>query len=195
MNENKAHEDLEFIKNIIAESKQSVVFGNDFIIWGVLVALSLITTYILSITGYGMYIKWLWVGSISIGWIYQAIVFKTAYRPIGAKTFIDKIIGRLWVATGICATTVAFMGMFVTNFGMYISPLICSFLTVAYFVTGELLKKTTWRYLAAGWWLCAVVMFLFPGKNSIIIMAVGITCLQIIPGITIRKNALEKVRN
>ncbi|MFA8342761.1 MAG: hypothetical protein ACEPO8_07275 [Rhodothermaceae bacterium] len=187
MDKNKALEDLAFVKNIIEESNQSVIFGRGFIVWGVLIAISLIATYTMIKTQTYSYISWWWCIVIGGGWLYEAINWKKSVKRDQPRTFIDKIIGKVWLAMGISASIIGISGMFFTNFGMHISALISLVLAVAYLTTGELLKKTYWRYFAGGWWAVSIVMLLWPGVHTTLIMAGAMVAFQIVPGIIIQK--------
>jgi len=188
MDKNKALEDLNFIKNIIDQSKQSIIFGRSFINWGILITFSLIATYIMIQLKAYSYIKWWWTTAISCGWIYEAIYWKKCLKRENPRTFIDKIIGKVWIAFGISASIIGFSGMFLESFGNHISALVSLLLAIAVFATGELIRKTYWRFFACGWWCVALIMLIWPGIHNLLIMASSMIAFQILPGIMIQKN-------
>lgn len=48
--------------------------GKDYIVWGILVLIGLIGTYVSEMMKVYKYIAWLWIIVICIGWIYSLMV-------------------------------------------------------------------------------------------------------------------------
>jgi len=74
MDENKAMEELQFIRKIIEETKHNVMHnGKDYIFWGVLVIIGMLSQYILILNKIYFRYFWIWVVLIPIGWAFSII--------------------------------------------------------------------------------------------------------------------------
>jgi hypothetical protein len=60
-------------------------------------------------------------------------------------------------------------------------------LGVSYFVTGVIYGQRWISYLSIGWWLGAVITFIWSGMNSLLVFAFMMVVLQILPGIVFYK--------
>ncbi len=190
MNKNEVVENLEFIKKVIQESRQSIIYGTSFIVWGALVSLSLVITYLLILTENYSSIQYIWIGLMIIGWgysVYEKRKLQTETKP---KTFVENITSSVWFATGISITTIAILGMTGKTFNPgYISPIISMILGVAYYVTASLHNYKWLKNISFGWWIGAICLFFITSSFSLIIMAILMICFQVIPGlILLNKN-------
>ncbi len=194
METNSALEELSFIKKVIEDSKKILIIdGKDFIIWGIIAALGLLTTYVAIIIKKYFLIDWSWFILIGIGWLYAFFSnFKKA-KARKTRTFAGKIMGAIWFSMGIAATILGFIGGGSGAIqGVFISPSICTVVGVAYFLTGIVYGSKWITGLSIGWWLGAIYMFLFPGLYSLLMMTGMMLVFQIIPGIILyRKYSIE----
>lgn len=185
MNQETALKDLEFIKNIMADAQKKVYDnGVGLIGWGILVTIGLISTYIGIVSKYYFVYAWNWVVVVGIGWA-ATIVHSIKHKKLSSeRTFGGKILSALWIAGGVAMTLIGFVGTSAGAYsGVYISPLISIILGIMYFVTGAILGKKWVSYLSIGWWLGAIIMFVWPYLYTLLFMAALIILLQIIPGI------------
>ena len=185
MEKHDAELEISMIKQIMDDSKKIVVDdGKGYIIWGVLIVIGLLGTYFLILSKLYNYIGWLWIASIGAGWIYTIIIHAVKGHKKKARTFAGKILGALWFSCGISMTIVGFVGTGTGSYGAYIiSPLMAVILGVAYFVTGFIYGMAWVRNLALGWWIGAIVTFVWTGMYSLLVFAGMMIALQIIPGI------------
>lgn len=185
MEKHNAELEISMIKQIMDDSKKIVVDdGKGYIIWGVLIVIGLLGTYFLILSRLYSYIGWLWITSIGAGWIYTIIVNAVKGHKKKVRTFAGKILGALWFSCGISMTIVGFVGTGTGSYGAYIiSPLMAVILGVAYFVTGFIYGMAWVRNLAVGWWIGAIVTFIWTGMYSLLVFAGMMIALQIIPGI------------
>jgi hypothetical protein len=189
MEENKAYEELLFIKQIIEESKRELVYnGIDYIVWGVLVFIGLITTYVTYTTDHilGDNIVWMvWFGIVAAGYLFGYFNGKKEER-IMPPTFLRRSISALWTATGISMMILGFVAPISNNhLSLFICPFLSTVLGLAYYVTGFLVASKQMKYLSFGWWAGAVIMFVKPGFYTLLLMAFMMLVLQTIPGILI----------
>lgn len=185
MNEQQALEEISYIKNIIDDSRKTVVEnGIGYIVWGILVILGLLSTYYFINSKMYSYIPWNWVVFMGIGWIFTIIKVRKKIKEKKSRTFIGKIESALWFSSGIAMTILGFVATSSGAIsGMFVSALISVVLGITYFVSGFLYNYKWISLLAIGWWIGAIIMFYFPGMHVFLIMSLMIILLQIIPGI------------
>ena len=195
MDRQGALKEITFIKKVIEESRNSIIYHPSYLFWGVVTAIALITTYLLHHYQAFSIIPWIWIVAVLAGWVYTAYTMYHGVNKKKVKTFLDKITGSVWFAVGITATLVSLTGSFLNVFDpIFVSPLVSSIIGIAYFVTGVAHNKTWFRNLALGWWLGALLLFLFSSVYSTLIMAGLIIGLQIVPALILRKE-LKQVRS
>lgn len=188
MENQTALEDLQYIRKVIENSKRALVYnGRDYIFWGILVIIGLISTY--ALIEYQVYFNyfWIWLALVAVGWIFSLIGSKKS--KVGMpRTFSDRIVGSVWLSTGIAMSILGFIGPVSKAFHpVFISPLLSVVLGTAYFITGNIFESRWFTYLSIGWWAGAMVMFFFPGAHSLFIMALMMLFFQTIPGIVLYK--------
>jgi hypothetical protein len=189
MEKQQAELEINMIKKIMEDSRKIVIDdGMGYIIWGILIVIGLLGTYFSILFREYNYIMWLWIAAIGAGWVYTIIVHAKRGHREKVKTFAGKILGALWFSSGVAMTIVGFIGAGSGSFGPYtISPLMSVILGTAYFVTGVIYGQNWLRNLSIGWWLGAIITFIWTGMNSLLIFAFMMIVLQIIPGIILFK--------
>jgi len=185
MEKQQAELEINMIKKIMEDSRKIVIEdGIGYIVWGLLVFVGMISSYFAVLTKQYNYTIWIWVILISGGWAYTIISYFLKDSKKKASTLAGKILGGLWISTGISMTLIGFVGPLSHSIGGYtVTPLISIILGIAYFVSGIVYGQGWIRNLASGWWAGAVVMFFWPGINTFFIFAAMMALLQIIPGI------------
>ncbi|MGA2668089.1 MAG: hypothetical protein ABSF32_04135 [Ignavibacteria bacterium] len=180
----QAESEIAVIKKIMEDSKRIAVNdGKDFIIWGTLVFTGLIGTYLFILWNIEVYIGWLWCAVILIGWIFSIKMHSRAKKSCNARTFAGKILGALWVSSGIGMSLIGFIAGAGSTISMWaICPLISIILGIAYYVSGIIYGYSWINYISLGWWAGAVVMFIFPGIYTLLLFALMMAMLQILPG-------------
>lgn len=181
----KLFEDLEYIKQIIHDSRNVVVQnGIGFIVWGIIIIIGLVFSYIDTSLSGDQYSSEGWLILISGGWLYTIFSWLTNRKVKKAITFAERIIGSTWLAAGITMTLLGFVGPAAGAYnGVYVSPLLASILGIAFFITANIHNSKILKSIAPLWWLGAAYMLIFPGIQTIIIMAAMMLFLQVIPGI------------
>ena len=185
MDRQTAFEELAYIKKIIQDSRRKVIEnGLGFIIWGILVLLGLLSTYLLIINKIHLSIPWNWIVLIGGGWLFTFFKVGQYKKKKRTSSFAEKIAGALWFSSGISMTLFGFIAPAsgAVN-GVFISPMISIVLGVAYFVSGFLYDYKWISLLAFGWWVGAIIMFFYPGMHVFLIMSLMLILLQIVPGI------------
>ncbi len=185
MEKQQAELEINMIKKIMEDSRKIVVDdGIGYIVWGVLILIGMISSYFAVLTKQYNYTIWIWVILICGGWAYSIISHFLRDSKKKASTFTGKILGGLWISTGISMTLIGFAGPLSHSIGGYtVTPLISIMLGIAYFVSGIIYGQGWIRNLALGWWAGAVVMFFWPGIHTFLIFAAMMAFLQVVPGI------------
>lgn len=189
-------QELEFIRKVIQDSRQSVVDnGMSFIVWGVLVTIGVGSIYVERLQE-----SWGWSGWVWLVCILSGIAFsinegrKESVRPV--KSFAERLIGRLWASLGISMALLGFVGAGSQSIHpMMISPLISLFLAVSYYVTGYVYDLKWFRNLAFGWWAGAIVMFLWHSPHALGLYCLMMIGLQIVPGIILYRRSKQTLAN
>ena len=185
METKQAELEITLIKKIMQDSRKIIAFnGVDYIIWGILVLLGLIGTYASIIIREGIYIIWVWIILMGIGWIYSLSVHYIGSKKVRTWTLAGKLLGGIWLSCGIAMFIIGFVATYAGAIkGWAIAPTISVILGIAYFASGIIYGHPWVKYLYLGWWGGAVVMFLYPGRHTLLIFAAMMILFQIIPGI------------
>jgi len=185
MQEKKLYEDLQYIKQIINDSRNLVVEnGIGFIIWGILIVIGLLYTYFDFLLKAQLHNNIAWVVLISGGWILSFISAYKKREHSNVTTFAGKLLSSVWISAGIAMTILGFIGSASGAYkGVYISPILSTILGIAFFISAQVYKNKIMTLLAPLWWLGAIYMFFFPGLETLLIMAFMMLLMQVVPGI------------
>ncbi len=187
MDENTALDEIKFIKKIIEDSKRTVINdGIGYIFWGLIVTIGLLADYLIFVLQVNLSFIWVWVVLIGFGWIYSFISYFRKGKKHRSHNFASMLLRSIWLACGIAMTIVGFVGVFSGAIGgVFVSPLISSILGIGFMMSGYIYNLNWVKYLSAGWWVGAIVMFIYPGIQTILIMAFMMLAFQVVPGIII----------
>ena len=191
MDELTAQQEIAFIKKVMQDSRKVVYSdGIEFIYWGVIVSICLIYTYFSVYFRGERYIFYVWLILMLLGYAGNALFLRKRYKRLKVKSLAGNMLGLIWGATGGAMLLVGFVGGFSGAIrGVFISPLMCSFLGPAYLLSGYIYGKKWVSYLSVFWWAGAIVMFIWPGLYTVLMMACMMIVLQIMPGIILYKDS------
>ncbi len=184
-------DDLAFIKKIVEESRKNVcASGDHLIVWGILISIALVVSWILALNQISGMTEWIhWGLVIAGGWLFELIYNRKVGRNKPVRTYAEKADGMLWLAIGITMTTVGFFGGWGGAINtQFLSPLFSAILAIGYFSSGVIYDVKWIRNLAFGWWGGAIIMFIFPGMYHLLLMAGMMIAFQTIPGFIIKKS-------
>ena len=207
---NKAELELEFIKNIIKDSREKVEDnGLSGVVWGTIVVIGIMTTYFSAILENWNYTMPVWGIVIGSGWIYTFLSTRKAKKEKKTITFALKVQNALWIASGITMTIIGLVCTlqferirsdmvpypYIIN-SMAIAPIISLILGTAYFVTGYINDCKMTTRLAYGWWIGSIILFYMKSFHTFPLFAIMTILFQIIPGIIYykrsKKNSIGK---
>lgn len=194
MDDKTALEELQFIRKVIDETRQSVVYnGKDYIFWGVLVIIGMMSTYILAVNEIYFKYFYIWLVLISIGWTFS-IYNGRKQKGKHPSTFAGKLIGMVWGVSGIAMTIIGFIGPVSGMVNpMAISPIACIIMGGAYFLTGKLCEAKWMSSLSYGWWIGGIVLLFVKTVESFLIMSLLMLFFQTIPGIIIYRKYKKEI--
>ena len=200
MDELTAQEEIAFIKKVMQDSRKTILAdGIEFIYWGVIVTICLLFTYFsycafnYHSTNPSKRVFIFWIIFMFIGGVGSSIFLKKRYKSVRIKSLAGNILGKIWSANGISMIVTAFVGSLSGAFhGQYISPLMSCFLGSSYYISGFIYGKKWISNLAFLWWLGAIIMFVFPGLYTVLMMAMMMIFLQITPGIVLYRNSKKE---
>ena len=180
----QAELEISYIKKLMRDSRRThTEAGWGYIMWGVLVVIGIMYNY-LRIIGWGPVPSvYVWIAVITIGWIitFFSAIKRTKSSP--AYTMADKILGNIWLAAGVGMTLVGFVGTMSGAIGGYaILPMMGIILGMAYFVSGNIYRERWIKFIGIGWWLMAIVFFMWKDISTLPIFAFLIIIFQIVPG-------------
>src|SRR5207244_13540340 len=86
-------QELQYIRRIMEQSRLAVAEdGKPYIVWGILVAIGILETYIESLTGYLAGVSgWLWLGVTAIGYVYMYIFWRKHKKEDKVQSIIGKV--------------------------------------------------------------------------------------------------------
>ena len=192
-----AQEELAFIRKVMEDSRTSLVDdGKPKLVWGAIVALGMLYTYLQAIADSDLYVMWVWLAISAFGWGYIFWVEKQRDKTLRARTQTGKIIGAIWGACGFSTGLIVALafGTRYFNIDMIMHPIALCPITaiiigIAYFLDGSLRLVPWVRNLAYAWWLGAIVMFFWPTIHVLLIYAIMIIAFQFIPGIVLYRRS------
>jgi len=196
MDEKTALEEIQFIRSVIEESKKSVVYnGKDYIFWGVIVIVGMMSTYLFQTSQVYFNYFWIWVVLIPIGWMYS-LYNRRDHKIKYPTTYAGRLIASVWGAAGIGMTIIGFLGTYSgTIKPMAISPILSIILGSAYYITGKVVGVKWLSYVAFGWWIGGMILLYVTSAYSFLIMALLMLLFQTIPGIIIYRKYKREVES
>ncbi len=179
-----AAESLALINRMIETTRNRMErnAGRPFLIWGYLTVLFTAVIYVLVVTTHDGSWNGLWLGLPVCGWLGMNLHLRRRTSEGSAKTFIDRVIGQIWMVLGIVAFVVTtltvatdlrlpilFLITLLMGIGCALSGLVCRFtpFVVSGFV-GIALSPLFLFGLAPAWNVALfaaafVVMMIIPG--------------------------------
>jgi len=195
MDDKTALEEIQFIRNVIEEGKKSVVYnGKDYIFWGIIVIVGMMSTYIFHMSHVYFNYFWIWVVLVPIGWMFS-LYNRRVHKIKFPSTYAGRIMASIWGAAGIGMTIIGFLGTYSgTIKPMAISPILSIIMGGAYFISGKVVGVKWISYLSLGWWIGGVILLYVTSIYSFLIMALLMLLFQTIPGILIYKKYKKEVK-
>jgi len=176
---------LDFIKSIMDDSQKVLADnGMGFIVWGILILLAGLLSFILDQFQMSQYVGWAYVFIVSFGWIYMLSYDRKREKLTIGSPLIRKVIGSIWIAVLLSMTILGFVGGASGAINLdYMSAVMYTVLGTAYFLQGVITGKMWVRNLGLAWWGGSIILFFIEGPAAITLMILMMIGLQIVPGI------------
>lgn len=194
MDDQKALEELSYIKQIMQDSRKTLVDnGIGYITWGIIIVMGLMSSYFMIVNKIKNNYELNWIILIGIGWIFSFVSARKD-RKYKSTTMAGKILAGIWFSSGIAMTIVGFVGPVSGGIkGVFVSAVISIILGVAYFVSGIVYGSRWITLLSIGWWAGAILMLFWPGMQVFWIMSLMMIFFQIIPGLFLYQQAKKEL--
>ena len=184
MNSDAAKSDLAYIRQIMAETRQvTYLSGEYFVVWGLVIGLGVLGTWGQVVGYWAMSPFLIWSLAYVLGIVVTLFLVRQECRkPVEAPA--GKLVGMLWASLGVSMMINFFVGVGSGALdGQHMSGIASSLVGAAVFLTGALSGIIWLRNLAAGWWVGAAVMFIWPGEHVFLLMGFMLLALHVVPGI------------
>lgn len=197
---NRSAEELAFIHRIMTESREKISMdGRSAIMWGVIVAIGMIATYLTALAGKDFGIGWLWMGMSFLGVAYTIFYERKVERFRPVHTLVGRVLGSVWAAVG--SSIGIFISMvFLTN-GMgremalnpyFILPVTAILTSIGYFLSGKLTGLRWLEFVAGAWMLGAIGFMFFPSIHGLLVYAVMMILFHVVPGVILIRDKGRK---
>ncbi|OGD26157.1 MAG: hypothetical protein A2Y56_00280 [Candidatus Aminicenantes bacterium RBG_13_63_10] len=197
MNDAQAREDIRIIKDMLDRTRRATSeSGTLFIVWGVLITLALLGTWVLGLLKAYRWEWAVWVGVTVIGWVYSAFYGYRQDRKAAVTTYTQIAARHLYIA---CGAGFLLVGIALPRLGAYsyeaISILVSVVAGILFFVMGGLYEWPLLRVFGLVWWAGALGLVLVKGNDRILLYAVLFIVAYLLPICILRaKHKREQTR-
>jgi hypothetical protein len=178
-------------QKIIDESKNIFLQqGFHFILWGFLIVIGTIITYIFVFTGYFEYINVMWIVLYISGMICSFLFGWRRYMKHNVKSFVGRIYSAIWLGVSMEIGVLFALFNFAGAFSIVVfHAFMCALLGIGFFASG-LISRFTWMIMLSVGWLIGSIAIVFAGEKwSTGILGITVLLFLLIPGIVYRLKA------
>ncbi|WP_071146995.1 hypothetical protein [Bacteroides ihuae] len=185
-------ESLELISQMICNTRNRMEDNNGipFLIWGYSTVVIALSVWYMVTTTHNYYWQWLWFGIPTVSYV-AWFIFNTNKRKKGnphVKTFVDRVIGHVWLVFGITGFLVSMMAIFYRIPILFIILLTMGMATA---ITGLIIRFKPVIISGFLGMALSLLCFAVDGADSILVFAVAFVLMMVIPG-HILNNASRK---
>jgi hypothetical protein len=193
MHENQLFDDVEFVKQMIANNRRALVDnGIKYLATGVYIVVGVAATFLLDFLGKSGWMPYVWLALMTLLMLFIVVAQKRLDKGRVKNTFATQTFTAVWTACAVPILITSFL-FFVTNAiplnGLMASVSAC--MGIAYYLTGVINDLRFMKFLAAGWWAGVALSLLwsrFGEEYQLgLFFSVLILLLEIVPGIVIYK--------
>lgn len=193
MEVDKMQDDIKYLKRMIENNRRSLVDnGLSYIINGLITAIGIPLTILISYNGYQNLIPYIWLILIAVMIFANLLANKKVEKKRKVKTFGSEVFAALWGACGVSIIIIfvlSFSSAEISSSSFYMS--ISGILAIGYFLTGVINDLKFMKVLAVLWWLASIVSGLWQTFGSLqnlhFFFSFMILLLQVIPASIIYK--------
>lgn len=175
---------LAIAREMIARTRSTVVDRSaSYFLWGALVFVACISSYILEQRDPGQDIWLPWAILMPLGGVVSVILMNRNQKRAHVQTYAEHTYDGVWLATGIAAAVIVFGNPILHYFPPRATYVLVSILAgIAVFSSGHIMGLLSFKLGGLSWWCGAVIMMLLPDKYHPLIMASAVIPGYIIPG-------------
>lgn len=181
MNKNFSQTDsMRLIEEMIAQArfKPRPVDSLMTLLWGYLVLIAALAHWFLLVFTDAPYAAAAWLLMIA-GGVATAVIKSRSQRTQRVKTYVDKLIGQLWIAFGISFGLLFFI---LQPDDAHFLPVIMLLFGVTMWLQGSLLKYTPYKVGAGFCWLGSAIGFGLSNDQQLLALAGAVLLGYLIPG-------------
>jgi len=188
MNDQEIRQEIQIIKSMIDKTKRATAESAAlFVMWGVLISLALVGSFILGRLKLYHW-EWLnWGGITVIGWIASVFYGIRHQRTTPVRTYIQNAGRHLYFA---CGAGFLLVGLIFPAIGVYsheaISILISCVTGIMFFVMGGIFDWPFLKTVGLGWWAGAVGMSLIRPEQRTLVYTFLFIAGYLIPVIVLK---------
>lgn len=176
--ENNENEHLALISEMINIARKE--FDDDswiYLLWGWTVCLSSLGEYVLLMMGKDYHaIVWLLMPVAAIA---QLLVSFRKKKTVRVKTHMDKVIGYVWIAVGICIGIVLFSQLVLRESTF---PVLILLYGIGTFISGGIMNLKPMKAGGICCWIIALVAFHVTFEYQLLLLSLSLIISYIIPG-------------
>ncbi|MEI7676869.1 MAG: hypothetical protein WCJ03_08825 [Bacteroidales bacterium] len=182
-------ESLELISKMIQNSQQKMKAGNGltFLIFGYTTLLISVIVYYLLKTTHNDWYNLIWLGIPIVG--FPLLYFFKQAKPKYSKTYIDRVVGNVWLVTGFALFFVSFTAGFVR---IPVLAILILLLGIATTITGMIIR---FKPVIIGG-ILGMISFILPfvlfGYEQVLIYGICVFIMMVIPGHILNYKGLKE---
>jgi hypothetical protein len=183
-------EDIAFIRHAIEQGRgYAGAHSFDLVVWGIALATGYLGTYA-TVTGWWLINpNWLWAVCIVLPWLYslrrllRSLLFRS--QPTATPPLVIQALRMLWFGCGIFLSlfSVAVIAAGDMRQGWF-NAVAAGIFGIAFFVSSYLCNLAWMRWVAAGWWGAALLLYALRHRLEVLpLSALLILVLLALPGL------------
>lgn len=185
-------ESLELISQMICNTRNRMEENNGipFLIWGYSTVIIALSVWYMVTSTQNYYWQWLWFGIPTLSYL-AWFIFNANKKKKGnphVKTFVDRVIGHVWMVFGITGFLVSMMAIF---YHIPILFIILLTMGMATAITGLIIRFKPVIISGFLGMALSLLCFVVNGTDSILVFAAAFVLMMVIPG-HILNNASRK---
>jgi hypothetical protein len=183
-------EDLAYVRRIIEDAQSALAAdAAPLLAWGILSLIGVLLVYLVP----PLDSIWLWVGLIGVAWLYTGARAFRRGRTAEATAFSQRILARLWFGVFTAMTIIGFVGGFTASLApTVITPVFAALFGVGSLMSAALLGARHLDFLAVGWWIGSIVLFVVTPPWRLAFFGLLLAVLLILPTWLVHRMRPEK---
>ena len=195
--QHRPEDDLAFIRRLMEGAQENVSDSSaHLILWGCLVATAECLTYLALQGVLSVSINVLWAVAVGIGFAVSWLFAHRSRKSAPVNSLVNRILAAIWIGCALALTLVGFLGAGTGSLPSQVAPGVTGVIIgSAFFASAFLPGRTTYRLLAAVWWILGGSMLVWPFPESGLVIACGLILFMVVPGLVLRARRGTPIRS